>query len=128
MIGNSMSARLRPARRRALWTAASAAILILMAPAARAQFFFNLFEPPAVRVAHQLEVEGYDVRGLVRRGDVYIADVVAQGGDRERLVIDARTSHSRALPVGCDALARGSLRLWARTGRPGLVGRAAAAS
>ena len=92
MIGNSMSARLRQARRRALWSAASAAILILMAPAARAQFFFNLFEPPAVRVAHQLEVEGYDVRGLVRRGDVYVADVVAQGGDRERLVIDARTS------------------------------------
>ncbi len=92
MIGNSMSARLRQARRRALWSAASAAILILMAPAARAQFFFNLFEPPAVRVAHQLQVEGYDVRGLVRRGDVYIADVVAQGGDRERLVIDARTS------------------------------------
>jgi len=92
MIGNSMSARLRPARRRALWTAASAAILILMAPAARAQFFFGIFEPPAVRVAHQLQVEGYDVRGLIRRGDVYVADVVAPEGDRERLVIDARTS------------------------------------
>ena len=32
-----------------------------------------------MRVAHQLEVEGYDVQGLVRRGDVYVADVVAQG-------------------------------------------------
>ena len=92
MIGNSMSGRSRQAKRRALWSAASAAILILMAPAARAQFFFGIFEPPAVRVAHQLEVEGYDVRGLVRRGDVYVADVVAQGGDRERLVIDARTT------------------------------------
>ncbi|HEY3720358.1 MAG TPA: hypothetical protein VGL41_09485 [Roseiarcus sp.] len=92
MIGNSMPGRSRQARRRALWSAASAAILILIAPAARAQFFFNLFEPPAMRVAHQLEVEGYDVRGLARRGDVFVADVVAQGGDRERLVIDAHTS------------------------------------
>ena len=94
MIGNSISARSRQARRRALWSAASAAaaVLILMAPAAKAQFFFGIFEPPAVRVEQQLEAEGYDLRGLVRRGDVYVADVVAQGGERERLVIDARTS------------------------------------
>jgi ribonuclease E len=64
-----------------------------MAPAARAQSFFSIFEPPSLRIEQQLEAAGYDLHGpVVQRGDVYVADVVAQGGERERLVIDARTS------------------------------------
>src|SRR5450432_2923006 len=96
MIGRSMSARSRRARRRASISAAcaAAAVVILLAPAARAQNpFFFLFEPSPQRIERQLNAWGYGLRGpLVRRGDVYVADVVSDTGDRERLVIDARSA------------------------------------
>jgi hypothetical protein len=95
MIGSSISARPRHARPRASTSAAcaAAAILMLLAPAARAQNLFFLFEPAPHRIERQLESAGYDLRGpLVRRGDVYVADVVGETGARERLIIDARTA------------------------------------
>jgi hypothetical protein len=95
MIGSSISARPRHARRRASASAAcaAAALLMLVAPAARAQGLFFLFEPAPHRIERQLESAGYELRGpLVRRGDVYVADVVGQTGGRERLIIDAHTA------------------------------------
>jgi hypothetical protein len=95
MIGSSISARPRHARRKASTGAAcaAAAVLMLLAPTARAQGLFSLFEPAPHRIERQLESAGYELRGpLVRRGDVYVADVVGQTGARERLVIDARTT------------------------------------
>jgi hypothetical protein len=66
---------------------------MLLAPAARAQNLFFLFEPAPHRIERQLESAGYELRGpLVRRGDVYVADVVGQTGARERLIVDARTA------------------------------------
>jgi hypothetical protein len=66
---------------------------MLLAPAARAQNLFFLFEPAPHRIERQLESAGYELRApLVRRGDVYVADVVGQTGARERLIIDARTA------------------------------------
>jgi hypothetical protein len=66
---------------------------MLLAPAARAQGLFFLFEPAPLRIERQLESAGYELRGpLVRRGDIYVADVVGQTGARERLIVDARTA------------------------------------
>jgi hypothetical protein len=95
MIGSTISARPRHASRRASTGAAcaAAAVLMLLAPAARAQNLFFLFEPAPLRIERQLESAGYELRGpLVRRGDVYVADVVGQTGARERLIVDARTA------------------------------------
>jgi len=95
MIGSLISARPGQAKRRASTSAAcaAAAVLMLLAPAARAQGLFFLFEPAPLRIERQLESAGYELRGpLVRRGDVYVADVVGQTGARERLVVDARTA------------------------------------
>ena len=95
MIESTSSARPHQARRKAAAGAAcaAAAVLILLAPAARAQNLFFLFEPAPLRIERQLESAGYELRGpLVRRGDVYVADVVGQTGARERLIVDARTA------------------------------------
>jgi hypothetical protein len=95
MIGSSISARPSRARNKASISAtcAAAAVLMLLAPAARAQNLFFLFEPAPHRIERQLESAGYELRSpLVRRGDVYVADVMGQMGARERLIIDARTA------------------------------------
>jgi hypothetical protein len=95
MIGSSISAGPRNARRKASTSAAcaAAAIVMLLAPAARAQGFLPFFEPARPRIERQLEAAGYELRGpLFRRGDVFIADVVGEAGARERLIIDARTA------------------------------------
>jgi len=94
MMVSSISARSRKARVRALGSAVgAAAILLLMAPAAQAQGLFFLFEPSSHKIERQLESAGYELRGpLVRRGDVYVADVMNETGGRERVVIDARTA------------------------------------
>lgn len=64
--------------------------LILVAPAARAEgIFFSLFDASPDRVAMQLERAGYQLRSaLLRRGDVYICDVVDFRGQPQRLVLD----------------------------------------
>jgi hypothetical protein len=76
--------------RKASW--AAAAVLLLMAPAAKAQSFFGVFEPSPRQIVRGLVDAGYDLRSdLVRRGDVYVVDVASFEGDDQRLVIDARS-------------------------------------
>lgn len=71
---------------------ALAGSLVMLAPQARAEsFFFSLFQPSPDRIVVQLQRSGYEMRSaLMRRGDVYICDVVDPDGRRERLVIDSR--------------------------------------
>ena len=66
--------------------------LSLSAPAARAEGLFSaFFDPSPERVVIQLERSGYQIRSaLLRRGDVYVCDVVDARGRPQRLVVDAR--------------------------------------
>jgi hypothetical protein len=74
--------------------AAAAAVLLAISPAAKAQGLFSLFGggPSPYEIERRLEAGGYALTGpLVRRGDIYLADVVVGRGDFERLLIDAET-------------------------------------
>ena len=90
--------------RQASW--AGCAVLVLLAPSARAQGFFEFFDPSPQRIESQLQRAGFELRGpLVRRGDVYIGDVMTANGVRERLVIDA---HSTKIVARYPAHGRGA--------------------
>jgi hypothetical protein len=83
-------------RKRVLWTriACVSAAMLAATPAARAQSFFGLFDTPESphQIVRDLEDEGFQFRGpLIRRGDVYVADVVGSDGGRQRLVIDTHS-------------------------------------
>ncbi|MGD0561964.1 MAG: hypothetical protein ABSA66_02655 [Roseiarcus sp.] len=87
--------------------AAAAAVLLAISPAAKAQGLFSFFGGGAspYEIERRLDAGGYTLTGpLVRRGDVYLADVAAGRGDFERLVIDAETGRImqrfRARPAG----------------------------
>lgn len=74
--------------------AAAAAVLLAISPAAKAQGLFSFFGggPSPYEIERRLDAGGYTLTGpLIRRGDVYLADVVVGRGDFERLVIDAET-------------------------------------
>ncbi len=74
--------------------AAAAAVLLALSPAAKAQGLFSFFGggPSPYEIERRLEAGGYALAGpLIRRGDVYVADVVVGGNDFERLVIDAES-------------------------------------
>jgi hypothetical protein len=72
-------------------SALALAASLLVAPAARAQGFFSFFEMSPRQVAGMLEDDGYRLRGpMLRRGDVYICDVVSITGRPARLIVDAR--------------------------------------
>ncbi|MGD1036561.1 MAG: hypothetical protein ABR878_05060 [Roseiarcus sp.] len=74
--------------------AAAAAVLLAISPAAKAQGLFSFFGggPSSYEIERRLDASGYTLTGpVVRRGDVYLADVVVARGDSERLVIDAET-------------------------------------
>jgi hypothetical protein len=74
--------------------AATAAVFLALAPAARAQGLFNFFGggPDPYDIERRLDASGYTLTGpLMRRGNVYLADVVAGRHDYERLIIDAQT-------------------------------------
>jgi hypothetical protein len=81
--------------RRSIQFTAAAAVLLAAAPAARAQGLFSVFGggPSSYDIERRLDAAGYSRTGpLIRRGDVYLADVVLPGrGDAQRLVIDAAT-------------------------------------
>jgi hypothetical protein len=89
MFSNSMAAgRVRAVLPKA---ACVAATLVLLAPAARAQGLFDFFDVSPRTIVRGIVGAGYQLRGpLMRRGDVYVADV-SGGGYRYRMVIDART-------------------------------------
>ncbi len=80
--------------RRLAHLAAAAAVLLALSPAAKAQGLFSFFGggPSSYEIERRLEAGGYGlIRPLVRRGDVYLADVAFGRGEFERLVIDAET-------------------------------------
>jgi hypothetical protein len=68
---------------------ALAAALVTAQPA-RAQFF-SFFEMSPGQIVGMLNDDGYRLRGpMLRRGDVYICDVVSVTGRPARLIVDAR--------------------------------------
>jgi hypothetical protein len=74
--------------------AAMAAVFLALAPAAKAQGLFGFFGggPDPYDIERRLDASGYTLTGpLMRRGNVYLADVVAGRHDTERLIIDAQT-------------------------------------
>jgi hypothetical protein len=70
----------------------AASVLSLGATAAKAQFLFNWDRAvPPMEVERMVEASGYRLTGpVMRRGPVYLANVLGRDNDRERLVIDAR--------------------------------------
>jgi hypothetical protein len=74
--------------------AATVAAVVALSPAAKAQGLFPFFGggPSSYDIERRLEAGGYELtHPLIRRGDVYLADVVFGRDDAERLVIDAET-------------------------------------
>jgi hypothetical protein len=91
MIDSHSAARMP---RRFAHFAAAAAILIALSPAAKAQGLFSFFGggPSPYDIERQLDAGGYTLTGpMIRRGDVYVADVVIGRNDFERLMIDVDT-------------------------------------
>jgi hypothetical protein len=70
----------------------AASVLSLGATSAKAQFLFNWDRTvPPMEVERMVEASGYRLTGpVMRRGPVYLANVLGRDNDRERLVIDAR--------------------------------------
>ena len=71
---------------------AAATALAAGAPARAESFFFGLFSPdvPPISIRQAIERSGYTLRSaLVRRGDVYVCDVVDRAGVGQRFIIDA---------------------------------------
>jgi hypothetical protein len=72
-------------------SALALAAALLVAPAAHAQFFSSFYEMSPQQIVSMLRDDGYSLRGsMVRRGDVYICDVVSVSGRPARLIVDAR--------------------------------------
>jgi hypothetical protein len=75
--------------------AAAPATLLALTPPAQAQGLFAFFSggPSPYDIERRLDASGYVLTGpLIRRGDVYLADVVIMGRrEPQRLVIDAET-------------------------------------
>ena len=67
-----------------------AAALTVAAPA-RAQGFFSFYEMSPRQIVGMLSDDGYELRGpMIRRGDVYVADVTSVSGRPTRLIVSAR--------------------------------------
>ena len=67
-----------------------AAALAVAAPA-RAQNFFSFYEMSPRQIVGMLSDDGYELRGpMMRRGDVYVADVTSVSGRPTRLIVSAR--------------------------------------
>ena len=98
--------------RQATW--AGFAVVVLTGASARAQGFFDLFDPSPQRVEDKLQRSGYELRApLVRHGDVYVGDVLAVNGAHERLVIDA---HTMKIVAHYPARGRGAAPDWRDAG------------
>jgi len=69
---------------------ALAAALVFATPS-RAQGFFSFYEMSPRQIVGVLADDGYELRGpMLRRGDVYIADVTSASGRSVRLIVSAR--------------------------------------
>lgn len=74
-------------------SALALAAALLVAPAAHAQFF-SFFEMSPRQIVGMLDDDGYRLRGpMLRRGDVYVCDVVSVTGRPARLIVDAHDGH-----------------------------------
>lgn len=72
-------------------SALALAAALFVAPAAHAQGFFSFFEMSPRQIVGMLEDDGYRLRApMLRRGDVYVCDVVSITGRPARLIVDAR--------------------------------------
>ena len=70
------------------------AAALAVAQPVRAQSFFSFYEMSPRQIVGMLEDDGYDLRGpMLRRGDVYICDVVLVSGQPSRLIVSARDGH-----------------------------------
>lgn len=70
-----------------------AAALTFVQPG-RAQSFFSFYEMSPRQIVGMLEDDGYQLRGpMLRRGDVYVCNVVSVSGRPARLIVDARDGH-----------------------------------
>ena len=75
-------------------SALALAAALLVTPAAQAQQFFSFFEMSPGQIAGMLNDDGYQLRGpMMRRGNVYVCDVVSVTGRPARLIVDARDGH-----------------------------------
>jgi len=64
--------------------------MIWIAPSAQAQMFDWDWPLPQSQIERMIQASGYRLSGpVIRRGSVYLADVLGRKGDPERLVIDA---------------------------------------
>ncbi len=72
---------------------ALAAALVFAAPAG-AQSFFSFYEMSPRQIVGMLADDGYELRApMLRRGDVYVADVTSVSGRSVRLIVSARDGH-----------------------------------
>ena len=70
------------------------AAALAVAQPARAQSFFSFYEMSPRQIVGMLEDDGYELRGpMLRRGDVYVCDVVSVSGQPVRLIVSARDGH-----------------------------------
>ena len=72
-------------------SAMALAAALLVTPAAHAQGYYSFYEMSPRQIVGMLDDDGYRLRGpLMRRGDVYVCDVVSVTGRPARLIVDAR--------------------------------------
>ena len=75
-------------------SAMALAAALLLTPAAHAQGFYSFYGMSPRQIVGMLDDDGYQLRGpLMRRGDVYVCDVVSVTGRSARLIVDARDGH-----------------------------------
>jgi hypothetical protein len=78
-------------RPRAVAVVLAAALASLGAPCAQAQLFNWDSALPATQIERMIKVSGYRLTGpVIRRGPVYLANVLGRDNDPERLIIDAK--------------------------------------
>jgi hypothetical protein len=78
-------------RPRAAAIALAAALVSLGAPCAQAQLFNWDSALPPTQIERMIQASGYRLTGpVIRRGPVYLANVLGRDNDPERLIIDAK--------------------------------------
>ena len=64
---------------------------LIVAQPGRAQGFFSSYEMSPRQIVGILEDDGYEIRGpMVRRGDVYVCDVISVSGQAARVIVSVR--------------------------------------
>lgn len=64
---------------------------LIVAQPGRAQGFFSSYEMSPRQIVGILEDDGYEIRGpMVRRGDVYVCDVISVSGQAAQVIVSVR--------------------------------------